>query len=258
MYINGKEVQLKPYPLGWRAKIGHLTPSHDEGYGPYEFRVMSPEGVVTLPTSVMVRSLTRDDLLQASRDAVAGAKMLATARVDLINYIATATCFVLGNEGEAALVKSIEDATGIRATAGGISVVKALQSFGAHKIVCYTPYTEAIAAIEREYFEKAGFEIVGATDRTFVDPADVTKVDPYEILADIVSLWKQHRDADAVFCVGGCFRTLEVVEPIERIIGIPVIGTQQANMWNDLRLCGIEDRMTGLGMLFDRPGPEAK
>lgn len=253
MQINGKEVHLKSYPLGWRAAIGHLTPSHDEGYGPYEFRVMSPDGVVTLPTSVMVRSLTRDDLLQASEDAVAGAKMLATARVNLINYIATATCFVLGNEGEASLVKRIEDATGIPATAGGISVTRALNFFGAKKILCYTPYTESVAAIEREYFEKAGFAVIGETNRTFTNPADVTKVDPYEILADIVALWKEHRDAEAVFCVGGCFRTLEVVEPVERVIGIPVIGTQQANMWNDLQLCGIGDKITGLGMLFEKP-----
>ncbi len=253
MLINGKETELKSYPLGYRAKIGHLTPSHDDGYGPYEFRVMSPEGVITLPTSVLVRALTREDLLRASEDAVNAAKMCATAGVDLINYIATATCFVLGNEGEAKLVKDIEDATGIKATAGGISVTKALDFFGAKKILCYTPYTESVAAIEREYFENAGFEIIGETNRTFVNPADVTKVDPYEILADIVSLSKQHPDADAVFCVGGCFRTLEVVDKIEKIIGIPVIGTQQANMWNDLQMCGIDDIITGLGMLFEKP-----
>lgn len=253
MLINGKEIQLKPYPLGYRATIGHLTPSHDEGYGPYEFRVMAPEGVVTLPTSVMVRSLTRGDLLTASENAVTSAKMLATAHVDLINYIATATCFVLGNEGELELVRRIEDATGIQATAGGISVVKALQFFGAEKILCYTPYTETIAEIEREYFQNAGFEIVGETNKTFIDPSDVTRVDPYEILADIVTLGRAHPEAQAVFCVGGCFRTLEIVDKIEQILDIPVIGTQQANMWNDLRLCGINDIITGLGRLFENP-----
>ncbi len=255
MLINGKEVELAPYPIGYRALIGHLTPSHDDGYGPYEFRVMSPEGVLTIPTSVMVRSLTRENLMEASEGAVAGAEMLKTAHVDLINYIATATCFVLGNEGEAQLVKRIEDATGIKATAGGISVTKALEFMGAKNILCYTPYSPVIAQIEHEYFENAGFNICGEMNRTFINPADVTSVDPYEILADIVTLWKQNKDQkpEAVFCVGGCFRTLEVVDKIEKIIGIPVVGTQQANMWNDLQLCGIEDRMTGLGMLFEKP-----
>jgi len=27
---------LKPWPLGWRAKVGILMPSHDEGYAVYE------------------------------------------------------------------------------------------------------------------------------------------------------------------------------------------------------------------------------
>jgi maleate isomerase len=253
MLINGKEIELAPYPIGSRAVIGHLTPSHDDGYGPYEFRVMSPEGVVTLSTSVMVRSLTRDNLLEASEGAIAGAKMLATAHVDLINYIATATCFVLGNEGEAELVKNIEEATGIKATAGGISVVKALKFFDAKKILCYTPYSPSIAAIEREYFENSGFEIIGEINRTFINPADITRVDPYEILADIITMWKENKNAEAVFCVGGCFRTLEIVDKIEKVIGIPVIGTQQANMWNNLKMCGIGDIITGLGMLFEKP-----
>ena len=49
---------LKPYPLGWKAKIGILLPSHDTGYGSYEYRVLCPDGVVTLETRVMGGRLT--------------------------------------------------------------------------------------------------------------------------------------------------------------------------------------------------------
>ena len=68
---------------------------------------------------------------------------------------------------------------------------------------------------------------------------------------DIVTLYKQNPSAEAVFCVGGCFRTLEIAEKVEKIIGIPFIGTQQSNMWNMMQMCGIEDKMQGLGMLFE-------
>ena len=251
MLINGKEVTLRSWPLGTRANFGLLTPSHDSGFGTYEFQVMCPPGVNVVTTSVMVRSLTRENLLEASQNAVASAKMHASAHVDLINYIATATCFVLGNEGEAKLVKDIEEATGIKATAGGISVTRALQKFNAKKILCYTPYAPPIAAIEHEYFDKAGFEIIGEINRTFINPPDVNKVDPIEILADCIGLWKEHKDADALFCVGGCFRTLEVAAQFEKVTGIPFIGTQQANMWNMLDMQGITDKTTGLGMLFE-------
>ena len=252
MLINGKEVKLAPYPIGYRALIGHLTPSHDDGYGPYEFRLMAPEGVVPVTTSVMVKSLRTEDLKEASENAVTAAKMMATAHVNLINYIATATCFVLGYEGEKSLIKAIEDATGIKATAGGVSVTRAMEFFGAKKILCYTPYTPEVTAIEHKYFDATGFQIIGEINRTFINPADVTSVNPYEIMADIIGLWKEHKDAEAVFCVGGCFRTLEIVDMVEQVIGIPMIGTQQANMWNDLRMCSVGGKMTGRGMLFEK------
>lgn len=252
MLINGKEVTLRNWPLGYRALFGLLTPSHDSGYGTYEFNVMSPEGVHEVTTSVMVRSVARDNLLEASKGAVDAAKMLATAHVDIINYIATATCFVLGNEGEAELVDNIGKATGIRATAGGISLVNSLKAFNAKKILCYTPYNDEVTRFEHDYLNHAGIEIIGEINRRFENPPDINKVDPYEILADVVSLYKEHKDAEAVFCVGGCFRTLEIADKVERIIGIPFIGTQQSNMWNMMRICGIEDKMEGLGMLFQQ------
>lgn len=76
---------------------------------------------------------------------------------------------------------------------------------------------------------------------------------PYEIVRDIVTLAHEHPEADGVFCCGGCFRTVGVVAEIERECGIPVVGTQQANMWNCLRMCGVNDRLEGFGTLLERP-----
>ena len=75
--VNSKV--LKPYPLGWKAKIGILLPAHDTGYGSYEFRVLCPEGVVTLETRVMGGSLTLEELKKMRADAVHGAQLLAVA-----------------------------------------------------------------------------------------------------------------------------------------------------------------------------------
>jgi len=55
-------VTLKPYPLGWKAKIGILLPAQDTGYGSYEFRLLCPDGVVTLETRVAGGKLTMDTL----------------------------------------------------------------------------------------------------------------------------------------------------------------------------------------------------
>lgn len=243
-------IDLKPYPLGSRAIFGMLTPSHDSGYGSYEFDVMSPEGVVCLEGRVMVRELSVERLKEGSADAVCEAKKLATAHCTVLDYIGTATCFVLGNDGEDYLVQQMQDATGIPCTSGGKAVVDALRFMGANKIVCYTPYKPDVAEISRSYFGKAGFEIVGERNITFLDPADVNRVEPLKILADIVRLCEEHPDAEGVFCVGGCFRTVGIMEDLERLVGIPVIGTQQANMWKCLSLSGIGDRMPQFGRLL--------
>lgn len=244
-------MELKPYPIGYRAAFGMITPSHDDGYGPYEFEVMCPKGVVTLTGRAMVRSLTAEDLREASEEAVYEAEKLATARCNVLNYIGTATCFVLGNEGEDYLVRQIEDKTGIPTTSGGKAVVDALRFMGAHKIINFTPYgVPEVAEICRQYFRKEDFEIVGEENMSFINPADVTSVPPLKILAHIVRLYEEHPDAEGVFCVGGCFRTLGIISEIENIIGIPVIGTQQANMWKCLQIAKIGDQMPQFGRLL--------
>jgi len=244
-------IPLKEYPLGRRAVIGTITPSHDSGYGSYEFDVMCPDGVVTLDGRCMVRSLTKDELTRASRDAVGEAEKLATAGCNVIDYIATATCFVLGNEGEDQLVKAITEKTGIPATSGGKAVVDALRFVNAKKIINFTPYgNPAVAETCRIYFRNEGIEIIGEENMKFENPADVNKVEPLRILAHIVRLAEEHPDAEGVFCVGGCFRTVGIIDDLEKLIRIPVIGTQQANMWKTLQMCGIGDKMPQFGMLL--------
>jgi maleate isomerase len=245
--------QLKPYPLGWRAKLGLLVPSHDSGYGTYEFSVMSPDGVVALETRVPGRTVIIEELESMVEGAVAAAAMLADAQPDVIDFIPTAPCFLMGVEEEAALIRAIAEQTGIQATAGGSSVAEALRFVGAARIVMYTPYREDIQELTNQYFADQGFEVLGSHNLKFEDPASINRVSPYEILAHVVELKRRHPDADGVFVVGGCFRTLEIVERLEALIGVPVVGTQQANMFNCLRLCGVDEPFGGFGMLLARP-----
>src|SRR4030042_133960 len=151
---------LKPWPLGWKAKIGILLPAHDTGYGSYEFRVLCPEGVVTLETRVMGGRLTLEELKKMREDAVHGAELLATAEPDVICYIATAACFVLGVEGEKALLKEIHDKTGIKATSGGSSVTEALRFLGVKRMSMYVPTNEEVTMKSVKYFEDQGFEVL--------------------------------------------------------------------------------------------------
>jgi maleate cis-trans isomerase len=244
---------LRPYPLGWKAKLGLLTPSHDTGYGSYEFRVISPDGVVTLETRVMGRKLSIDQLQRMAEDAVIGAELLASAHADVIDYIPTAACFVLGVEGEKALVKEMEIKTNTPCTSGGQAVSEALRFMGAKKILVYVPTNKEITDITVRYFGDQGFEVVGYKGLGLEAMEHINRMSPQEIYADVVKLHRQNPGAEGVFITGGCFRTIEMIDNLEKAIGIPVVVTTPANMWKCLQMCQVPDLIPGFGKLLETP-----
>jgi maleate isomerase len=244
---------LKPYPLGWKAKIGILLPAHDTGYGSYEFRVLCPEGVVTLETRVMGGRLTLEELKKMRADAVYGAQLLAVAEPDVICYIATAACFVLGVEGEKALVKEIQDKTGIQAVSGGSSVVEAFRFLGVKRISMYVPTNEEITRLSIKYFEDQGFEVRDCESLGEESIANINRMSAWELYGNIMKLYRKSPDVDGIFVTGGCFRILESLDTLEKDTGKPVVMTTAANMWRCLQLVGVKDPIYGFGQLLEKP-----
>ena len=64
------------------------------------------------------------------------------------------------------------------------------------------------------------------------------------------ALAQDRADADAIFVSCGALRTLEVVAEIEARAGKPVVCSNQAMIWDCLRLAGIDDRFEGYGRLL--------
>lgn len=53
-----------------------------------------------------------------------------------------------------------------------------------------------------------------------------------------------------MFISCGALRTLDVIGDIETAIGKPAICSNQAMIWDTLRLAGIDDRFQGYGRLL--------
>ena len=244
---------LKPWPLGWKAKIGILLPAHDTGYGSYEFQVLCPDGVVILETRVTGRRLTLEELKKMRQGAVHGAELLAEAEPDVICYIGTAACFVLGVDGEKALVKELQDKTGIPAVAGGACVTEALRFLGVKKMSMYVPTNEQITKMTVTYFQDQGFTVRDFDALGEESIANINRMSPWELYSNIVKLYKRTPDIDGIFVTGGCFRILEALETLEKDIGKPVVMTTAANMWRCLQIAGVKDPIRGFGHLLERP-----
>jgi len=76
----------------------------------------------------------------------------------------------------------------------------------------------------------------------------MVKVTPDFIKEFALSIDRQ--DAESIFISCGALRSIDVVDEIEEIVGKPVIVSNQAMIWETLRLAGIKDVIDGYGRLF--------
>ena len=56
--------------------------------------------------------------------------------------------------------------------------------------------------------------------------------------------------ADGIFISCGNLRTFEAIEPLEKEFGIPVVTSNQAGLWQALRVAQIDDQLANLGRLL--------
>ena len=82
--------------------------------------------------------------------------------------------------------------------------------------------------------------------------ADINKVSQDDLIAGGVRVWKSARQADALLISCGGFRTLEIIAPLEKQIGAPVISSMPHGLWAGARLVGLSGRAPGYGQLLSR------
>jgi maleate cis-trans isomerase len=68
--------------------------------------------------------------------------------------------------------------------------------------------------------------------------------------AYIIATETNCREADAVLISCTNFRSLEVIEKLEKDLGKPVVSSNTASMWKLLQLSGSKDKVKGAGQLF--------
>ena len=100
------------------------------------------------------------------------------------------------------------------------------------------------------YLEDAGFEVLSISGLNLEKDSDMVRVTP-DFIAEF-SRSIDHPDADAVFISCGALRSLGVIQQIEIALGKPSIASNQAMIWDTLRLAGVNDRIDGYGELLLR------
>lgn len=209
---------------------------------------LRPSGVglhftrAAIPDSITSATLSA----QAELLAECAATLLPDGSLDVVCYACTSGSLVIGEQR--VFTELNKGAPGAKATSLITGVIRALNAVNAKKIVIATPYIDEINQREVEYLEAKGFKVISISGLGIEKDSEMVRVAPDFIAEFALSL--DHSEADAIFICCGALRTLEMVQEIERLARKPVIASNQAMIWDTLRLAGIDDRIEGYGRLL--------
>lgn len=209
-----------------------------------------PEGVCLVETRTLLHDVTVEGLAETVKQIERAALELASAEVDVILQAGTAIAFFRGFGHDRELSQRIESATGIQATTSLTAVVEALRVLGIKRPAIATSYLPDIDQRLVDVLEQSGFHVAAIRGLGLKRSIDMGKVMPEETYRLAQEVARGANDADGIFISCGNLRSFEAIEPLEKETGLPVVTSNQAGLWQALRLAGIEDKLTNLGRLL--------
>jgi maleate isomerase len=234
---------------GSRAKIGRISPS-PETVGCEEWRRAMPDGACLVETRTLLHDVTVEGLTETVKQVERAALELASAEVDVILQAGTAIAFFRGFGHDQELSRRITAATGIKATTSLTAVVEALRVLGIKKPAIATSYLADIDAQLVDVLAQSGFAVAAIRGMGLKRSIDMGKVMPeetYRLTREVVAA---ATNADGIFISCGNLRSFEAIEALEKDTGLPVVTSNQAGLWQVLRMAGIEDKLPNLGRLL--------
>ena len=148
------------------------------------------------------------------------------------------------------LIDKIEKVSGAKSTSLSQAGIEALKMLGASKIVVANPHLQSIVDAEERYFKAAGFYVLKTRALDIEDSLEIGKRSPWENYRFVMSVYEDAPEADAIFISCGTFRSIEIIETLEKATGKPVVSSTTANAWMCLKLAGIKDPIFGCGRLL--------
>jgi len=242
---------------GLRARIGVIVLSTSVTVE-YELNRMVPDGVSVHVARCHFADTSRDEkeketaFLDMEDQIIRAAEQVAMVRPDIILFACTIGSFLGDKNHHRDLADKMTRATGVPSITTATAVIEAIQALELGKITLISPYPQGMGVREKEILEAEipglrvltmhHMGIIGSFEKNMIPPADT-----YRLARETVD-----RKSDGLFISCTALPTMELIEPLEEDLHIPVISSTQASLWACLRQCRIRGR-SGYGRLFELP-----
>ena len=134
-------------------------------------------------------------------------------------------------------------------TTTSTSVIAALNKMGIRKVSIAMPYVEAVARAAVKFVEDSGIQVLNAKwlNKSGFDIAEVTPETVYLLTREV-----DRPESEAVLISCTNLHTFEVIDKLEHDLQKPIITSNQATVWNMLRMAGVSDKVEGYGQLLSK------
>lgn len=239
---------------GTRARIGLIVPSSNTVCEP-EVAILCPKGVTTYSTRILFEPTPKG--LRQMKDHVEKASLeLSSENISqLIAFCCTVGSLIGGLDYDREIIDLIEKKTHTPAITTTTAVKAAFDILKIKKIAIATPYNKEINRYEEEGLEQSGYHVTKIMGYHEHIPSEVFKNEMIGRLLPEVSyelgLKVNSNENEAIFISCTNFRTIEILEKLEKETGKPVLSSNQATLWYALRKLGIKDSIKGYGRLLE-------
>ena len=187
------------------------------------------EALVPLPVTVEMAMLIGDPA--AIAQCVAD---LSTIEPAVVAYGCTSGSFANGILGENSLRTSMETAGAAKALTTSGAVLDAIHHLGAKRVSIATPYDEPMTALLDDYLEEAGVTVVAKACLGLHEKIwEVGYARTKRLIRE-----SDRDDADAIVVSCTNLSTYDLIAPLERELGKPIVTANQATMWAALGAIG--------------------
>ncbi len=233
---------------GIRARIGFTSVAFVTETFPKIFYKVVPDGVVLCLLTLQHLGFSPEAMARAHDEIMAHARAFARARCDVIFLGGAPTNLAHGWDHLRRVLGELEAEFSVPVTSNATAQNKALTALGAKKVGVVHPY-KGMMGLHDEQIRAAGMELAGYLGGG-VPPEEYHLIPAQQAFDWGVTLKREHPDIDTIFYACPHWNVMDAIEPVERTLGVNVIGAGQAVIWEGLRLAGVNDRIAGYGRLL--------
>ncbi|MBI3127784.1 MAG: maleate cis-trans isomerase [Candidatus Tectomicrobia bacterium] len=221
--------------MDWVKKLGFIVPSWNTVME-YECARMAPEGVSVHFTRIHHTNDEEETLLRMIHEVPHLAELLGHARLDAICFGCTGGSFVRpGMDLE--ITQVIQEKTGIPATTTATALVEAMREMGIAKVAVASPYPQWLNDRLGGFLKDHGIAVVREKGQNVECPAFLPPGNAEALAREVDA-----PEAEGIFISCTNFRSLEVIDRLERDLGKPVLTSNTTALWHTLRTAGYEGR----------------